>query len=370
MLDRKSFFREWSPFVCALGLLVFVLAPSASAQEVSAKDAPGSEEEAKPAGLRPVAQANAFLKTLSEAEKEKATFDFDSEKRVQWHFIPMETRKGLPLMEMQQPQKDAAMKLMRSVVSQVGYNKATKIMQLESLLLKLEGPSSEGRRNPEKYYFTLFGAPKRGQKWGLSIEGHHISLNFVFQGNKMLDSTPQFYAANPATLKEDYGEGFPKGLRVLRAEEQTAFTLVKSLDEEQLGKATLPGDTPSEIRGAGEPQPSREVLAGLSVSEMNADQQEQLKKVLTAYTAKMKPAVAKARWAQIDEAGFDKLTFTWSGSQRPGIGHYYVIQGPTFVVEFINVQPDAAGNPANHIHCVWRDMDGDFGLENPAASDS
>jgi hypothetical protein len=26
------------------------------------------------------------------------------------------------------------------------------------------------------------------------------------------------------------------------------------------------------------------------------------------------------------------------------------------------VQPDAAGNPANHVHCVWRDLQGDFHL--------
>ena len=95
---------------------------------------------------------------------------------------------------------------------------------------------------------------------------------------------------------------------------------------------------------------------------MGEEQVEQLKKLLNAYTSKMKPLVAKARWEQIDGAGFDKVKFSWSGAKRPGVGHYYVIQGPTFLVEFINVQPDAAGNPANHIHCVWRDTNGDFDL--------
>jgi hypothetical protein len=27
-------------------------------------------------------------------------------------------------------------------------------------------------------------------------------------------------------------------------------------------------------------------------------------------------------------------------------------RGTTFSIEFVNVQPDAEGNPANHIHCV------------------
>jgi hypothetical protein len=36
------------------------------------------------------------------------------------------------------------------------------------------------------------------------------------------------------------------------------------------------------------------------------------------------------------------------------------VEGTTFSIEFVNVQPDAEGNPANHIHCVWRDKTGDF----------
>jgi hypothetical protein len=38
------------------------------------------------------------------------------------------------------------------------------------------------------------------------------------------------------------------------------------------------------------------------------------------------------------------------------------VQGPTFLIEFVNTQPDAAGNLANHIHTLWRDMRGDFAL--------
>jgi hypothetical protein len=47
---------------------------------------------------------------------------------------------------------------------------------------------------------------------------------------------------------------------------------------------------------------------------------------------------------------------------KPGVGHGYRVEGPTFSIEFVNVQPDAEGNPANHIHCVWRDRSGDFDL--------
>ena len=200
----------------------------------------------------------------------------------------------------------------------------------------------------------------------MSFEGHHLSLNFVMKGNAIVDSTPQFFATNPASLQDDYGDNFPKGLRVLKEEEEYAFELVNSLDEQQLSKAMLDGDVPSEIRGAGEPQPTTEAARGIAVADLTRDQQAILTKLIDTYAYKMKSAVAKERWDLIRKAGFDNVKFAWSGAKEPGIGHYYCVQGPTFVIEFINVQPDAAGNPANHIHCCWRDMQGDFDL--PIAS--
>ena len=68
----------------------------------------------------------------------------------------------------------------------------------------------------------------------------------------------------------------------------------------------------------------------------------------------------------IREAGVEKIHFAWAGADKPGVGHYYRVQGPSFLIEFVNTQPDAAGNVANHIHCVWRDLGGDFAL--PIAS--
>ena len=50
------------------------------------------------------------------------------------------------------------------------------------------------------------------------------------------------------------------------------------------------------------------------------------------------------------------VRFAWAGSDAPRQGHYYVIHGPTFVIEYDNTQ-----NGANHIHSVWRDLDNDWG---------
>jgi len=46
------------------------------------------------------------------------------------------------------------------------------------------------------------------------------------------------------------------------------------------------------------------------------------------------------------------------GGIEKGEPHYYRIQGTTFLVEYDNTQ-----NDANHIHSVWRDFKGDFGVD-------
>ncbi len=345
--------RSWIA-VLATGLALLTLGRGAYEQYLANQDTTST------ASL--VSSANAFVGTLDAAGKQKALLSYEDKQRVNWQFVPLPTRKGLPLMEMSDPQKAAAKNLLKVAVSQIGYDKATQIMSLENLLHKLEKQQHSERRNPNKYYFTIYGTPGESSHWGLSIEGHHLSLNFVMQGDKIVDSTPQFFATNPAELKDNYGEGFEKGLRVLREEESVAFELLSKLSSEQKKAATLPGDTPKEIRAPSEPQPPKTAAEGISAAKLDADQKALLRNLLKAYTDKMRAEVAAGRWKLIDEAGFDKVTFGWSGADKPGIGHYYRVQGPTFLIEFINVQADAAGNPANHIHCVWRDLTGDFDL--------
>lgn len=343
--------RSWS-FFASLGLVALSVT-------AGYRQSIGVAQEGAPAASL-IKATQAFVSQLDAKQKEKAVLSYESGERVKWQFVPLPTRKGLPMMEMTPAQQTAAKQVLKSAVSQLGYEKATTIMSLENVLRKLEGPTSHERRNPEKYYFTVYGTI--GEHWGLSIEGHHLSLNFVLQGDKIVDSTPQFFATNPAELKDSYGEGFPKGLRVIKEEETLAFDLLASLNESQKKSVMLPGERPSEIQSANAAQPPKLEAAGIKASDLNESQGKILRNLLSAYTAKMRPEVAASRWELIEKSGFGKVTFGWSGADKAGVGHYYRIQGPSFLIEFINVQPDAAGNPANHIHCVWRDLEGDFDL--------
>jgi hypothetical protein len=309
------------------------------------------------------AAADAFLASLDAGQREKAALAYDNAARTDWHFIPKPTRKGLQIRDMNQAQRRTALALLRASLSQTGYDKATKIMELELLLAELEKTRVGGPlRDAERYYFTVFDRPTAAGRWGLSIEGHHLSLNFVVDAGRVVSSTPTVYATNPAVVKASAVPQIKAGTRVLALEETLAFDLLRSLTAEQRKVAIIAEKAPAEIRAAGEPQPPQDPAVGVAAAELTSEQTKTLRQLLAVYAGNMPEDVAASRLAAIDRAGFEKIKFAWAGAETEGIGHYYRVQGPTFLIEFVNVQPDAAGNPANHIHSIWRDMAGDFAI--------
>lgn len=307
--------------------------------------------------------ANGLLESLSSEQKKQATLPFDDKARLDWHFIPKADRKGVQLKEMSEAQREKAHALLRSGVSGLGYKKATAIMSLEAILAELEKSKKGGAiRDPLRYYFTIFGTPAATGRWGWSVEGHHLSLNFVVENGTITSVTPAFYGANPAKVVTELPFGMPHGTRVLAAEEDVAFQLLHSLSADQKKTAVIDATAPGEIRAAGEPQPPQTPPAGLPFAKMEQTSKDLLRQLVTAYTEKMPPATAEQRKAEIDAAGWDQIHFAWAGADQRGVGHYYRVQGPTFLIEFVNNQPDSLGNKANHIHSIWRQMKGDFGI--------
>ena len=308
--------------------------------------------------------ASQFLASLDVEQRQKAVFAFDDEQRFDWHFIPR-PRKGIPLKELDSRQRALASAFLRTGLSQMGYQKASTIMEVETILGALEAKARAARatpgagaaivRDPDLYYFTVFGTPRAKQPWGWRVEGHHISLNFTVVNGEMVATTPSFFGINPAKVPE----GSPRaGLRVLEKEEDLARALVLSLDDEQRKLAIFDVQAPRDILTMNNNRIDPLSPAGLAASRMTAGQQAQLRTLLALYADAMPPDLARERIDKIARAVFDKVHFAWAGTSEPGGPHYYRIQGPTFLVEYDDTQ-----NDANHIHSVWRDWSGDFGRD-------
>jgi hypothetical protein len=315
----------------------------------------------EPAGARMAAAALHFLDTLKDDQRARATFDFDSPERIAWQFVPLQdmdkkpTRKGVRLEEMSDEQKKAALDLLRAGTSDSGYTKATTIMSLENILRELEKGSGPVR-NPGWYFFTVFGKPSKAGKWGWRVEGHHLSLNFTIDNGAVVSATPAFFGANPATVMD----GERKGLRTLPQADDLARELFKSLDQEQRTVALQ--KQPFGEPAAGKAAPNVGDPKGLPGSKMNDKQRDLLDKLIVAYARRLPPDIADAQLREAREGGLDQVHFAYAGGAEPGEKHNYRVQGPAFVIEFLNIQDDSARNPANHIHSVWRNIKGDFGL--------
>jgi hypothetical protein len=295
--------------------------------------------------------AQHFLASLTPEQRAKAIFAFQEDERLNWHYIPKE-RKGIPLLEMTMAQKALAHALLSAGLSQQGYIKAVTIMSLDDVLRVMENDDGN-RRNPEKYYFTVFGEPSDTGTWGFRVEGHHLSQNFTVVNGKVAD-TPSFFGANPAEVRE----GPRKGLRTLAAEEDLGRDLMESLTPEEKKVAIVTADAYKDIlteasrKAALAGQPS-----GLSAAKMSKKQFDLLQTLIASYAQNVPEQLAQARMEQLKKAGTN-VFFAWAGVEQRGGPHYYRIQTPTFLIEYDNTQ-----NNANHIHSVWRDFNGDFGLD-------
>jgi hypothetical protein len=309
--------------------------------------------ERSPSAMAPAAAR--FLASLSADQRKQASFAFDAAERTNWHYIPRE-RKGLPIKAMSEEQRKLGRELLKTGLSERGYLTASAIINLETILGDLERRTGNAAivRDPELYFFSVFGTPGVKDTWGWRVEGHHLSLNFTLVGGGRVASTPWFFGTNPAEVRD----GPQKGLRILGQEEDAARALLASLDPDQRRKAVIEGVAPKEIVTANALKVDPLAPAGVSAGALSPKGRELLMHLVGVYTSAMAADIAADRTARLEKAGVDKISFAWAGDAERGKPHYYRIQGPTFLVEYDNTQ-----NDANHIHSVWRDFDGDFGRD-------
>ena len=294
-----------------------------------------------------------FLSSLTPDQRAKANLTFDDANRFDWHYVPRPgQRKGLPLKEMTPAQREAAQKLLATALSAKGMKQSTQIMNDLELVLRGDGPKPNMGRDPEMYYFTVFGTPGDKTAWGWRVEGHHLSQNFTIANGTFASWTPDFYGANPAEVME----GTRKGLRVLATEEDKAFALLRSLGKSQREVAVLDDKVPGDMITTNARRVNPLSPSGLSAASMSASQQALFHDLIDEYTSRMVDDIAAERMRRINAAGFGKVAFAWIGADALHEPHYYRVQGPTFLIEFDNVQ-----SSGNHIHSVWRDFNGDFG---------
>jgi hypothetical protein len=293
--------------------------------------------------------------------------DFNDTARTKWNNLPvgLRARAGISIGNMTEEQRRLLHRILSASLSSQGYLKATSIMHLDNLLnwlydtlyykkqisdadYKMVRDLNWSHRN---YFLAFFGQPS-DSSWAYKLEGHHLSINFTFVGNK-LSVTPMFVGTDPA----EYEISEYAGWRVLGQEEDLGFKLINHLSPALRKKATMSQEVPADIITAAESGKRLVDYWGIRGSEMNAEEQALLKYIIREFVFNLEYEKAQIEYDKILKAGIDKIYFGWIGAYEPHHPHYYIVNGPTFLIEYDN---RGFQNNGNHIHAIWREKGNEY----------
>lgn len=312
---------------------------------------------------------NKFLKTLTPEQYSHTTYAFDDTLRHKWTNLPvgLVPRAGIQYGSLSDSSRIAFHRVLASMLSSQGYLKATSIMRLDDILNVLyQSAFDQGHINEQtlkmtqdlhwahgNYYISIFGLPRDHQAWSINFGGHHIALTYTSDGKK-ISMTPYFIGTDPSEVKSDKYAG----LRILNKEEDYGFMLVNMLNETQRSKAILKQETPKDI--ITNPKSSQRIdnYYGIAAKEFTKDQMTILKLLIGEYTHNFMHEKAHDLITRIEHTGMKKIYFAWIGSLVNNQPHYYIINGPDFLIEYDNVGFQQDGN---HIHAILREKGNDFG---------
>lgn len=266
-------------------------------------------------------------------------YPFSDTLRMKWERVPGQ-RMGLKLSSFTETQKIALHELMRSCLSTQGYLTATAVMFNEDIQKKFE--PILGRN---EYWVEVFGNPSAKSYWSWKLEGHHLSLNFTFKGNKMIANSPFLMATNPSNSITDTVRA---GLIILYKEEEMGRQLVNSLTDGQLKKGYNPRKKTAIVYSEQDKIYIHVPDEGIYYGELNKNQQSLLKQLVAEYFNNFNPGEVP----MVDSFCNKKLRFFYVENREKGKSHYYRFENGKQIIEYENYD--------NHIHCFWR-TDNDFG---------
>ncbi|PCJ93374.1 MAG: hypothetical protein COA50_13860 [Flavobacteriaceae bacterium] len=310
-----------------------------------------------------------FLTTLSEDELKITVHPFLDSLRTQWTNLPvgLAKRPGIKFGDLSNKSKIKFHHILTTLFSSQGYLKTTSIMNLDDILNKVYATAYNQKEITEKtynqikrldwdyknYFVAVWNKPNATEPWGLKFGGHHLSINLSVVGDDF-SITPLFMGTDPSEVRTTKHAG----LRVLSKEEDYGFLLLNSLSEEQRKIAVISGDTPGDIITDPASTGRIDTYYGIKAVDMTMAQKNILERLIKEYINNMEFEKATSAMQTIKKSGIDTIYFAWIGSHEPNKPHYYLINGPDFLIEYDNVGFQKDGN---HIHSIWREKGKNFG---------
>ena len=311
---------------------------------------------------RAAAAAHAFLATLDEGQRRKASLEFNEKTRVVWSNLPSGTkmqvgateRNGLKLADMTPVQEKAALALVAVALSREGYQKAMEVVDADQLLETRSAPTRKPgapiRFGRGEYYVSILGTPSTTEPWMMQFGGHHLAINVTMAGGERV-LAPTHTGAQPSSYSVD-----GKLIRPLGDENDRAFELINALSADQQKQAILGYEVRNLVLGPGT---DGKTIApeGVRASGFTPAQRKILLALVREWVGILEDQAAAARMKEI-ESGLAETYFAWAGPTTNGKGAYFRIQGPSVFIEYA---PQGAGESnIDHIHTIYREPANDY----------
>lgn len=324
--------------------------------------------EIAPTGVSTEGVRNAavrFMSSLNNLQLVRAMFPIDDVQWRKWMNQNFYIRQGVCFREMTDPQRKAALSLIRASLSARGFELMRNIMRLNETLAELTNDHLV--LGEWAYYITIMGKPSATDPWGWQFQGPHAIINYFILADQVV-MTPLFIGSEPARANC----GKYQGLEVLQKEQDDGLGLVRALPSPQQQRAIL---SFSKTGGNNLTEAFKDNVvldyAGLKAKELTTRSRQRLRELVQLYVSNMDDGHARVKMKDVDRH-MDDTWFAWIGGTEPDSVFYYRVQSPVILIEFDHQPPvglekfvaDPDKPTRQHIHCVVRTPNGnDYGKD-------
>ena len=368
---------------------------------------------ARPTAPAPAADvlrlANAFLATLTAAQRQAVIADFTAANAAKWSNLPFSIvpRLGLPLSKLSAPQAAAALAVVRAATGPAaneGYDEIQQLRAADDNLAAVPASASRGPMGPPPgggpggpppgagggppgqgpgggpppgrpgggpggleygsglYSIAFLGTPSATTPWMLQFGGHHLATNITFGNGAVTGASPKFEGTEPLRFTTTNAKVLPKGTTCapLRHEAGAMLALLGSLSPAQKTQAKLKQAFFDVVVGPGHDGDFPATKVGVAGSALSASQRALLLAAMKPWVQDADPATAARLLADYEQqlAG-THVAYAGTGALTAR-GDYVRLDGPGVWIELV-CQDGIVYRNQIHYHSIWRDHTRDYG---------
>ena len=306
---------------------------------------------------RVVCAADAFLATLTDAQKASVVLAYSQTSAIKWSNLPCGSacRVGLQLSSLTTAQVAAALAVVQAATGTTaneGYDEAMQIRAADDIL----GTINSSGYSSGIYFIAFLGTPSTTSTWQLQFGGHHLAINKTYNAGAVQGATPQFEGVEPTSWTATNGTVYAP----LSSEHDAMAAMLASLSDDQLAGAKLSSTFSDVVLGPTNDGKFPATKVGIQVSSLSSDQQALVLAAMKPWVLDTDDATAASLLATYQNELANTYIAYAGNATLTNNADYVRIDGPSVWIEFV-CQTGVVYQNQIHYHSIWRDHTRDYG---------